>query len=114
MTHCATVDPPIANWPILYSVRHQISMLLDEHENHLKPELAPTIITNRRAFIQTDDSLLLRWVSEYAFVEHKLKSATFSQTQHIFKHVFYVLLLADQQVLKGIHLHFVPSKKDGI
>jgi hypothetical protein len=86
--HRAAVYPPIADWPLLNAVRHQVGVLLDEHEDHLKPELSPAVVTDRRVLIQTNRLFHSRRVSENLFVEHKLETTTFRKAQHVFKHVF--------------------------
>ena len=47
MLHGPAVDTPIAWWPILDGLGHQIPILLHIHKNHLEPQLPPAIVAYR-------------------------------------------------------------------
>lgn len=49
--HRFTVDSPVAYGSGLDAVRHQVQVFLHEHENHLEPQLQPTVVANRRSLI---------------------------------------------------------------
>lgn len=115
MCHSIAVYSPVAHRPFLYRLRHHINILPHIHKNHLKPQLPPAIVANRRSLAQGYSALDHRSISpQQTFIVHELESAQFGQFQHLFEHIRQSLLHSHKHILEGIHLDSVIAEIDQI
>ena len=110
--HRPAIDAPVAGRSLLDALGHQVPVFLNVHEDHLKPQLSPAIVAYCCSLVQPHPLLHSRRCPEQSTVEHELELAALCQFQHLMEHVPHFLLLADQQVAEGVHLHLVIAEVD--
>ena len=110
--HRPAIDAPVAWRSLLVALGHQVPLFLNVHEDHLEPKLSPAIVAYCCSLVQPHPLLHSRRRPKQSTVEHELELAALCQFQHLMEHVAHFLLLADQQVAEGVHLHLVIAEVD--
>ena len=109
VVHCFAVYSPIACWPVPNSTR-QISMyFIPEIENHLEPEIPPTIITNSWVNLELNLSWT-NWRNLHDFsINHVNEIFLLDVLQYLVKDLFRGHLFGDKVISDRIEFNIIWS-----
>lgn len=113
MGHCMAVDPPVASWSVSDGFRKVGSVLVEVGEDHLKPEVSPAVVANRRWFMYTDLPVNFWRIRKDLAIKSVPKFIYLCQVKHFCEHLFEIFLLCHQQICECIHFYLIVSEKYG-